>query len=270
MNQNSSETRDQMAELLGIRVDNIRGPVALERVRGFVNPESKAPGKKVYFANVHTFQVGWRNREFRQVVNDADLVLPDGSGLRIAGELFDAPILENLNGTDFTPRVMAIAAQYGMRVYLVGAEAETLQSCRAKLQELFPALIIAGSHTGYGLVEEDAQINREIVREHADIILVALGSPLQEEWIADHAGLFPGKVLMAVGGLFDFLGGRRKRAPEWFRRNGIEWAYRFFQDPASKWSRVFVEIPFFLVRIAFAKAAYRLSRSRRNNERSYA
>lgn len=256
--------------VLGMRVDNIRSLEAIERVQSFVDRRSNDSARKVFFANVHTFQIGWRDEQFRKIVNDADLVLPDGSGLRIAGTVFGTPILENMNGTDFTPRILANAERYGLGVYLLGAKQEVLDQCRFNIEKMFPELNITGSHCGFHLTEDDALIMWEIAHRDTDIILVALGSPSQEKWITDHAGSLHGGVLIGVGGLFDFLAGYRKRAPEWFRRNGVEWAYRFWQDPLAKWKRVFVEIPLFLGRVVLERTTSRYRKSSGTDQKRYA
>ena len=105
------------------------------------------------------------------------------------------------------------------------------------------------SMKGHFTAEEERTIIDEINSLEPDILLVGMGSPIQEQWIACNAPRLRVKASFAIGGFFDFLSGEKRRAPEWVRRIGAEWLFRFTQDPATKWQRVFIEIPVFLIRL---------------------
>ncbi|HWP82715.1 MAG TPA: WecB/TagA/CpsF family glycosyltransferase [Bacteroidota bacterium] len=226
-------------------IDNIDGKTALDYVEAFVR-ERRGKAKSVVFANVHTIHLARKDVSFKTAVNTADLVLPDGSGLAIAGRLFANPIRENLNGTDFTPKVLAMAEEFGWSVYLFGSQQKIVTTCERRIQRQFPRLKIAGATGGFIRKEEEQNLINEINERKPDILLVGLGSPRQELWIAKNKRLLDVSICMAVGGLFDFLAERFPRAPQWMRRLGIEWIYRFLLDPKTKWDRVFIEIPKFL------------------------
>jgi len=233
--------------LLDTRIDNIDGRTALERVLSYARNGNGA--HRVYFTNVHTIHIARRDPELLRALNAADLVLPDGSGLKIAGKIIRKPIIENLNGTDFTPKVLERAASMGRSVYLLGGTAKAVNLARERLVSQIPSLQIIGHHSGYFSAAEEPLIVREINERQPDILLVAFGTPMQEMWIARHASILRVRVCMAVGGLFDFLSGEKSRAPRWIRSCGLEFIYRFLQDPRSKWERIFVEIPLFLALI---------------------
>lgn len=241
--------------LFGVRVDNTRCETALDRIRRFVAHTKGSRAREVFFTNVHSIQLARHNPELRECINHADLVLPDGSGLNLAGKLFGTPIIENLNGTDFTPKVLGEAENKGWTVYLLGAKARVVEQCRERLLDQFPRLNIVGFHHGHFAPDEDQDIVEDINDKGPNILLVALGSPMQEEWIAHHARKLNVGVCLAVGGLFDFVSGVRKRAPSWVRRLGFEWLYRFFQDPKNKWDRIFIEIPSFLILVFASRLA---------------
>jgi N-acetylglucosaminyldiphosphoundecaprenol N-acetyl-beta-D-mannosaminyltransferase len=221
----------------------------MNTVEDFIIKPSGTGTHQVFFTNVHTIHLARKDREFRDVVNHANIVLPDGSGLKVAGKLFKRPIVENLNGTDFVPRVVRKAAAHGWSVYLLGGTLDVTKECRRRWLEQYPMLKIVGLHHGHFALDEEEAILDDINAKRPDILLVALGSPLQEMWIARHASELKTSVSIAVGGLFDFISGQRKRAPRWMRRVGLEWVYRFFQDPRTKWTRVFIEIPAFIILI---------------------
>lgn len=232
---------------IDVRVDNLSLDNALEQVEELVI-ESKEDGvpRQVFFTNVHSIHLARRDRELQQYLSQADLVLPDGSGLAIAGQVLNMPIQENLNGTDFTPKVCRMAEVGGWSVYLLGAHEEVVNSCYENMQTRFPNLDVVGYRNGYFSEIEEQQIINQINELKPDILLVALGSPLQEKWVARNAHRLNAHVCFAVGGLFDFMSNSVDRAPRWMRDIGIEWLYRFLQDPAKKWDRIFVEIPEFL------------------------
>jgi N-acetylglucosaminyldiphosphoundecaprenol N-acetyl-beta-D-mannosaminyltransferase len=246
--------------ILGVRADTMDSETALSALHAFAVHGAGGRPARVFFTNVHTIHVARRYSRLTSIINDADLVLPDGSGLKIAGKLFGTPVLENLNGTDLTPKLLAAAASEGLRVYLLGSQARVVQGCAHALTKMFPALQIVGFHHGHFSSEEEDSIVDEINACHPHILLVALGTPLQERWIAHQAARLNVGLCMGVGGLFNFLSGAEVRAPLWMRRAGIEWIYRFFRNPKSKWDRVFIEIPVFLGLILAKRLASRETR----------
>ena len=229
--------------------DNIDTPTALAVIRTFLHETQPCPVRQVSFANVHSISIARYDHELRYALHRADLVLPDGSGLALAGRLNGLPIRENLNGTDFIPRVLDLLGSERRSVFLLGGHPDVVAACREVLTQQYPGLRIAGSHHGHFTGSEDRVIQHMIMETRPDVLLVALGSPLQEIWMARVALQLPVRVCFTVGGLFDFLSGGKKRAPRWLQRLGLEWLFRFMMDPRAKWERVVVEIPWFLFRI---------------------
>ena len=232
--------------LLGVRVDNIDLDTALNIVHAYAAHPNGPPSRRVFFTNVHTIIEARRNRELHRAVSHADLVLPDGTGLRMAGRALGRPILANLNGTDLLPRILRRAEGEGWSVYLLGARRPVVERCAERLQAAFPALRIVGAHDGYFTPAGEQAVIDDINAAAPHLLLVALGSPRQELWIFRNAHRLRAGVAFAVGGLFDFLSGAVPRAPRWMRRAGLEWLYRFARDPREKWRRVAWEIPMFL------------------------
>lgn len=231
-----------------VRVDNVTLQNALRRVERFVDRSSdhKKCVKKIFFTNVHSIHLSRKDPDLQHTINEADLVLPDGSGLMMAGKLMGNPVTENLNGTDFMPKVCRIAEKKGWSMYLLGAQNSVVKKCYENMQKQYPQLSLKGYHHGFFDKEEEKEVLAEINEAKPDILMVAMGSPIQEKWISAHASEFDEGVWFAVGGLFDFLSKEKERAPQWMRKMGIEWLYRFLQDPSDKWKRIFIEIPVFL------------------------
>jgi len=247
---NSRIVSQSMQFLFGVRFDNIDWRTALDAVQMYAAPAPGRPPRRLVFTNVHTIMLALRNPEFRRAVNYADLALPDGSGMAIAGRAFGTPIRENLNGTDFTPLVLRTAQARGWSVYLLGGKDDVNRECRRRIAEGFPGLRIAGSRAGYFSPDDTGVIIGEINAAAPDILLVGLGSPNQEIWVAQNLRSLRAGVAITVGGLFDFLAGRFRRAPWWMRRLGLEWLFRFGVDPLAKWRRVLIEVPVFMSLVA--------------------
>lgn len=243
----------QLLFIEGIRIDNIDTHGALECVVGFMRAPKAGLPKVVFFANVHSVHLARRDQSLLRRINAADLVLPDGSGLALAGRLFGHPIRENVNGTDFMPRVLSYAQREGWSVFLVGGRQEIVDRCARTLVERLPGLRIAGAWHGHCTTQEEESLIAHINGVRPDLLLVGMGTPTQENWIAQQAPGLDVRICFGVGGLFDFLAGDKPRAPVWLRRAGLEWVFRFLHDPAGKWNRVMVEIPAFVARMFAAR-----------------
>ena len=245
------EVTNNKTHFFGVRFDNITRSTAMKVIQNFLMNKQKP--RKIFFTNVHTIYLAKKDPVFAETVNSADLVLPDGSGLKIAGKIFSKPVKENLNGTDFTPLVLETAAKAGSRVYLLGATNEVVTECVNKLKKNYPGLIIAGFSSGYFSQTEEENLINEIKNISPDILLIAMGSPRQEIIANKFSEELKGTICFAVGGLFDFISGIRRRAPAILRKSGLEWLFRFTQDPKSKWIRIIIEIPAFLLSVITAR-----------------
>ncbi len=232
----------------GVCFDNISSGTALSIIRHYLTESEFRLPRTIFFVNVHSIHVARESHALRKALREADLVLPDGSGLAFAGKISGKPVSENLNGTDFVPRILDELVAAGGSVYLLGARPPVLEKCISTIAARYPGLVIAGSRHGHFPAETAAEVARAINDAAPDVVLVGMGTPAQETWIANHRSDLHAKICIGVGGLFDFLSGEKPRAPEWIRNLGLEWGYRFTHEPASKWQRVFLEIPMFVAR----------------------
>ncbi|MCO6383007.1 WecB/TagA/CpsF family glycosyltransferase [Oceanicola sp. 502str15] len=191
-----------------------------------------APGRRrAFFMNAHCCNIRRRNRAYREAVAGADMVLPDGIGVELAGKMTGHALTANLNGTDLVPELLEEAAAEGKSVYLFGGTPGTAEAAAAALKARIPALVIAGTRDGFaGAADADAVVDA-INDSGADIVLVALGVPMQELWLHRHAWRLDAPLALAVGALFDFLAGNVTRAPAMVRKAKAEWVWRLAQEP---------------------------------------
>ncbi|MBI0577713.1 WecB/TagA/CpsF family glycosyltransferase [Neobacillus cucumis] len=211
---------------------------------------SKGVKTFVVTANPEIVMYAREDNEYWKIVQEADYVVPDGSGIILAAKILNTPIQERVTGYDLTVRLLELANQNGWRIYLLGGKEETNKKAVATICERYPHLVMAGSHNGYFKGKEN-KIANEIKAANADIVFVALGFPRQEKWISAHYATFSKGIFMGVGGSIDVLAGEVKRAPLIWQKLNLEWFYRLVKQP-SRWRRM-LALPRFLVEILKVK-----------------
>ena len=235
-----------------VRVHSLSMDEAIDRIDGHVTG-SPAGALQVAFANPDCINIARRNADYRRTLNQAGLVLPDGIGMRIAGKLLQKPFRQNVNGTDLFPRLCARLGQRGGSVYLLGARPGVAQAVAEWVARHHPDVRVVGAEHGYFTAEELPAVLARVRATQPDLLLVAMGAPTQERWIAQHAEASGARVAMGVGGLFDFYSGRMVRAPQWVREMGLEWAFRLLQEPGRLWRRYLVGNVSFLMAVALQR-----------------
>ena len=189
------------------------------------------------------------NLTYQNAINNAALVTPDGMPLVWALRLLGIKNQQRVYGPDLMLDWCNRAAQLNLPIYLYGSTSHTLHKLSAELHLRFPKLLIAGSYAPpfrhLTPAEEDADIQR--MRESgAKVVFLGLGCPKQEQWMYRNRGKFPG-VMIGVGAAFSFLSGEVKQAPRWMMKFGLEWLYRFSQEPRRLWKRYLINNPVFLI-----------------------
>ena len=172
-----------------------------------------------------------RDESFRRIVNSAALVTADGMGTLLVGRILGVRFPERVAGVDLTDRLCAMCATEGFRVFFFGAAPGVAEAAAERLRQRHHGLRVAGSRHGYVPAEEVPQVVAQIRSSAPDLLLVALGSPKQEEWLARHLAASGARVGIGVGGSFDVYGGRLNLAPQWIRAIGLEWLYRILREP---------------------------------------
>lgn len=234
--------------ILGVRVDRVTRQQALERMEAMLArrraSENRLPCWQIVTVNPEFVMAAQRNQEFRAAINSAALVLPDGTGVVWATRYLGKPTPERVTGTDTLPALARLCAASGYRLYLLGAAPGVAEAAAERLQQLAPGLLIAGTYAGSPAPAGEEIIIERIREAQADVLCVAYGAPAQELWIHRNVVRLPVAIAMGVGGAFDFLAGKQKRAPELMRKIGLEWLFRLYREP-KRWRRIMVAVPIF-------------------------
>jgi len=235
-----------VVSILGIRVHNLTMSEAVEAILNRLRGDRAS---QVCFVNADCANLSYKDAEYLAALNQADLTLADGIGLKLAGKLLARDIKQNVNGTDLFPRLCAALSGTGHGVFLLGARPGVTERVRDWIRQTYPGVIVSGCHHGYFSPAEEPRVIRQIAGSGASLLLVAFGAPRQDKWIHQHLGETGVKVAVGVGGLFDFYSGNVPRAPQWLREAGLEWFYRFVQEPGRMWKRYFLGNALFLFRV---------------------
>jgi N-acetylglucosaminyldiphosphoundecaprenol N-acetyl-beta-D-mannosaminyltransferase len=204
---------------------------------------------KLAFVNPDCLNIAAKNPDYAQCLQHADWICADGIGMKIAGKILDRSIRQNVNGTDLFPRLCAALSGTKHSIYLLGAQAGVAEKVAEWISIQYPQVSVAGTHSGYFTSSEEPNLVEDIRKSGADILLVAMGAPRQEQWIQKNLAQTGAIVGIGVGGLFDFYSGRIPRAPIWLREIGGEWIYRLLQEPSRMWKRYLIGNVTFLMRI---------------------
>ncbi|SLN10200.1 putative sugar transferase EpsL [Roseivivax jejudonensis] len=229
--------------------------------RGAVIDALLAPGwrSRVAFLNAHCGNIMARDARYADALHSADMVLPDGIGVELAARMCGTRFAENLNGTDFVPALLAEAARCGQSVFLLGGRPGVAEAAARTLCLGFPGLRVVGTRDGFDGVASAPAAIAAINAARPDIVLVAMGVPAQDVWLAQYARLLDARVTLGVGALFDFLAGRVRRAPVAIRKARCEWIWRLAMEPRRMAGRYLVGNATFLARAA-RHAAGRIDR----------
>lgn len=208
----------------------------------------KKKTKLVVLANAYTLNLAHEKSDYKNVLRTG-LVLRDGTGLSWAIKRKGILPLHNFVGTDFLPHFCKFTAHKGYRIFFLGARPGVAEAAAKRLESLASGLIIAGYYHGYFSEDSTDEIISRIEQTGSDILLVAMGNPRQELWIANNIYRLNVPVCIGVGAFFDYLGGRAARAPQWMLNAGIEWVSRLAMEPKRLWRRYLIGNVKFIMRV---------------------
>ena len=239
----------QRSRIFDIPVDLGQPAELIRRITGWVG--SGRPARRVMYLNAHVLNQSRANPALREALEQADLVYCDGYGVRLAAKALDAEIPHRMTGADWIYGLAALCELGGQSVYLLGAEPGVTAEAARRLGRWYPRLQIAGTHHGYfdiGSAHDD-RVVEDINARKPDIVLVGMGTPKQELWVAQNAARLETDVVWTVGALFDYVSGRVPRAPRWLADNGLEWIFRLAIEPQRMWRRYLLGNPVFISRV---------------------
>ena len=205
-------------------------------------------GGYVCFSTVHMTMEAYDDAEFAETVNNADLIVTDGMPIVWMQKLQGERNASRVRANDMMTMLCAYAGKNDLSVGFYGGKQEVIDKICERARKDFPDLQIAYAFSPpfRGLTEkEDAEVTEEIMRAAPDILFMGLGCPKQENWMADHKGKLK-TVMLGVGASFDFYAGNVKESPEWIGKLGLEWLFRFSQEPKRLWKRYLILNPRFM------------------------
>lgn len=228
--------------VLGVGFDNVTMQEAVDRGLEMLHSEG---AHYVVTPNPEIVELCRESEEVMQIVNAADLVLPDGIGVIKGAAMLGTPLKERVPGVEFAAHLMEKMAGEGLSLFLLGAKPGVAELAAQKLEKDYPGLKIAGVHDGY--FKEDAPVVEAIRNSGADCVFVCLGAPKQERWMAKNGPDTGAHLLCGLGGSLDVFAGTVERAPKFWRDHNLEWFYRLMKNP-SRFGRM-MKLPLFLVHV---------------------
>jgi len=240
----------ELVNILGVNVSPVSFAGVLEMVDSWIQTGSK---KYICCTPVSSVMAAHGDKKVRHAINGAGLVVPDGMPIVWIVRLAGFPSQDRVYGPDLLLSACTLSEEKGYSHFFYGGEPGIPERLVGNLKQQFPSLKVAGTYCPPFrplTAEEDRSIVDVINRNSPDIVWVGLGSPKQDLWIAEHYQRLEAKVCIGVGAAFDFHAGRIKQAPRWMQRNGLEWAYRLWQEPRRLWRRYLIGNPLFLFLIA--------------------
>ena len=213
-------------DVMGLKFDSMTMDEALSRAEALLRGDKAAyvvtPNAEIAYEALHDGQL-------REMLNGADLMLPDGAGVVLASKLLRTPVKQKVAGVDFADRLLELLAQTGGSVYLLGSKPGVAELAAEKMVQKHPGLTIAGLADGY--FKDEGPVIEKINAAHPDVLFVCLGAPKQERFMAAHRQALNVRLMAGLGGSLDSFAGTVKRAPQWMINCSLEWLYRLIKEP---------------------------------------
>ena len=232
------------SKIVSAVVDNLSISDALAMI--FEEPRERA--RIIHFVHAHALNLATADTHYASLLARANLVLPDGIGIRLAARILGVAMQHNLNGTDMVPLLCKEAARRGIPMCLVGGESCVIEETARRLSQHFPSLNITIATHRYLDSAQSKKLSQTLTGLGPCVVLVGMGSPIQERWVWRHLSHLPQVTVLTVGGIFDFVSGRFRRAPIGWRELGLEWVYRMVQEPRRLGRRYLMGNPLFIAR----------------------
>lgn len=215
-------------DILGTKVDKVTMQQALEKVEEYIKNREH---RHIITLNAEIIYRAQHEPKLKEVINAADLVTPDGAGVVWASKKLGSPLPERVTGIDLMLEIVKEAAVKGWKIYLYGAAPGVAELAAENLKQKYKNLKIVGTQNGFISSDKMPALLADIKAKNPDVLFVALGAPRQEYWIREHLEELNVPVSIGVGGSFDVIAGKVKRAPKIFQNLKLEWLYRLIKEP---------------------------------------
>lgn len=235
---------EKSVKIFGVRIDRVDMDEAFNRFLVLLNRERTAV---IYTPNTEMVMMAEKDREFKEVLNSADLVIPDGIGLIHASRIHNLGLTERVPGIELMDRILKYCNATRRSIFLFGGKPGIAELAAQKILEKYPNIVLKGVETGYFGPDDEERIINTINEAKPDVLFVALGAPKQEKWVAKYRKILNAHVTMGVGGSLDVYAGSVKRAPVIFQKLGIEWLHRLLKEP-SRVGRM-MALPKFMIKV---------------------
>lgn len=229
-------------KFLNTRIDNITMEQAIKKIDEFIKLNKKS---YIVTPNVDHIVRLENDSEFKEVYDNADLVLTDGMPLIWISKWIGSPIVEKVSGSDLLPEVCRLASVKKYRIFFLGAAPGVAEKAARKLEDRYNGLSISGCYSPkLGFENDKDEVNKiiEIINNcDVDILALALGTPKQEKFIYKNKDRIKAAVTLNIGAAIDFEAGIVKRAPKWMQNTGLEWFYRLCREPKRMFKRYIID-----------------------------
>jgi len=235
------------ANILGVGISAINMTAAVETIASWI---AQGASHYVCVFPVHSVIECQKDSGLRHIANASGLTTPDGVPLVWLSRLHGHRHVSRVYGPDLMMALCAASAEHGYRHFFYGSAEGVPEKLASVLARQYPGLNVVGTYAPPFRPlgpEEDEQIVEMINASGADIVWVGLGTPKQDHWMASHVDVLRAPVLIGVGAAFDFHAGRKKQAPRWMQRSGLEWFFRLITEPRRLWKRYLINNPLFMI-----------------------
>lgn len=232
----------EKVDIHGVMIDNVTMDEALDKVMEMLKGQTP---HKVFTPNSEIIMQSTRDPELKTILNNADLLVPDGAGVVLASRILKKELKEKVSGIDLVKRILKNTEKRATSFFILGGKPGVAEKASVNIVSDYPKAKIKGFRNGYFDQSEEPDIIKQINDSKAEILLVGLGAPKQEKWIYRHADELNCKVLIGVGGSIDVFAGTAKLAPEFMRKAGLEWLYRLIKEP--KRAKRMLDLPRFML-----------------------
>ena len=228
--------------LLNTYVNNVSMTEALQTICKYIETKKKA---YIVAVNVDVIIKIENDDHLKRITDEADLTLVDGMPLVWIAKWLRHPVKAKISGSDLVPKLCKVAAKRGYSIFIIGGKEGVAEQAKKRLEHQLPGIRIVGTYAPpFGFENDSTElyaINDMISEKHPDIVIACFGCPKQEKWVYDNYHLYDGMVSICAGATVDFLAGNVNRAPKWMSEHGLEWLYRFLQEPRRLFKRYFID-----------------------------